>query len=122
MAMDFGDGTAPNPTGKMGTYAIQSAQSVHDQIAPLLPGKTDAQLWNMIGVTPMLGVNDIQTEVFTQTDMRQLLTFAGQKHLGELAFWDVTRDGNACFGALFKCTNIQQTAYEFSKIIAPYAG
>ncbi len=122
MAMDFGDGTAPNPNGKMGTYAIQSAQSVHDQIAPLLPGRSDAQLWNSIGVTPMAGQNDIGSEVFTFADMQQLLDFGARQHLGEIAFWDVTRDGNACFGALYRCTNITQTPYQFSKMIAPYAG
>ncbi|MCU1681282.1 MAG: cellulose-binding family [Amycolatopsis sp.] len=122
MAMDFGDSEAPNPSGKMGTYAINSAQGLHSQLAPLYPGKTDAQIWNMIGVTPMAGQNDNASEVFTQADMNQLLTFAGQQHLAELAFWDVTRDGNACTGSLSKCTNISQTPYEFSKIIAPYVG
>jgi hypothetical protein len=122
MAMDYGDTEAPNPTGKMGAYAIQAAQSVHGQLAALYPGKTDAQVWNMVGLTPMIGQNDNPSEVFTQTDMRQVLTFAGQQHLGELAFWDVTRDGNACTGSLSTCTDISQTPYEFSKIIAPYAG
>jgi chitodextrinase len=122
MAMDYGDGAAPNPSGRMGTYAINSAQSLHNQLVPLLPGKTDAQIWNMVGVTPMIGQNDLASEVFTQADMQQLLTFAGQQHLGELSFWDVTRDGNACTGALSRCTNIPQTPYQFSKIIAPYAG
>jgi len=122
MAMDFGDSEAPNPAGKMGTFAIQSAQSMHNQLVPLLPGKTDAQIWNMIGVTPMIGQNDNASEVFKQADMQQLLTFAGQQHLGELAFWDVTRDGDACSGSLSKCTNITQAPFEFSKMIAPFAG
>ena len=122
MAMDYGDGAAPNPNGRMGTYAINSAQSLHNQLVPLLPGKTDAQIWNLVGVTPMLGQNDVASEVFKQADMQQLLTFAGQQHLGELSFWDVTRDGNACTGALARCTNIAQTPFEFSKMIAPYAG
>jgi hypothetical protein len=122
MAMDYGDTEAPNPTGKMGTYAIQAAQSVHNQLVTLYPSKTDAQIWNMVGLTPMIGQNDNPSEVFTQSDMRQVLTFAGQQHLGELAFWDVTRDGNACTGSLSTCTDITQTPYEFSKIIAPYAG
>jgi hypothetical protein len=122
MAMDFGDVEAPNPSGRMGMFAIQSARSTHDQLAPLLTGKTDAQVWNTVGVTPMLGQNDLRSEVFTQTDMRQLLTFAQQQHLGELSFWDVTRDGNACTGSLSRCTNITQTPFEFSRIIAPYAG
>jgi hypothetical protein len=122
MAMDFGDIEAPNPGGRMGTYAIDTAKSLYNQLTPLYPSLTSAQVWNMIGVTPMIGQNDNSSEVFYQADMRQLLTFAQQQHLGELAFWDVTRDGNACTGSLSKCTDITQTPYEFSKMIAPYQG
>jgi hypothetical protein len=122
MAMDFGDVEAPNPAGQMGKYAIDSAKSLFGQLSPLYPGSSAAQVWNMVGVTPMIGQNDNASEVFTQTDMKQLLAFAQQQHLGELAFWDVTRDGNACTGSLSKCTNIPQSPYEFSKLIAPYQG
>lgn len=122
MAMDFGDIEAPNPSGQMGTYAIDSAQSLFNQLTPLYPTLTAAQVWNMVGVTPMIGQNDDSSEVFYPSDMQQLLTFAQQQHLGELAFWDVTRDGNACTGSLSKCTDITQTPYEFSKMIAPYQG
>jgi len=122
MAMDFGDIEAPNPGGQMGTYAIDTAKSLYIQLTPLYPSLTSAQVWNMIGVTPMIGQNDNSSEVFYQADMRQLLAFAQQQHLGELAFWDVTRDGDACTGSLSKCTDITQTPYEFSKMIAPYQG
>ncbi len=122
MAMDFGDSTAPNPSGRMGAYAIQSAQSTRDQIAQVWPALTTAQTWAMVGVTPMLGQNDNASEVFGLSDAQQLLTFAQQNHLAELAFWEVTRDGNACTGGLSKCTNITQTPYEFSKMYAAYNG
>ncbi|HJP80082.1 MAG TPA: cellulose binding domain-containing protein [Pseudonocardiaceae bacterium] len=122
MAMDYGDSEAPNPAGKMGTYAIDAAQSTEQQLAGWYPGKTAAQLWNMVGVTPMLGVNDQSDEVFSQSDETQLINFAQTQHLGELGFWDVTRDGNACTGSLSQCTNIPQTPYQFSKMIAPYQG
>ncbi|HEY4458034.1 MAG TPA: cellulose binding domain-containing protein [Pseudonocardiaceae bacterium] len=122
MAMDYGDSEAPNPQGKMGTYAIDAATSMEQQLAGWYPSKTAAQLWNMVGVTPMIGQNDQGDEVFTQTDQSQLLTFAQTQHLGELGFWDVTRDGNACTGSLSDCTNIAQTPYQFSKMIAPYQG
>ena len=122
MAMDYGDSEAPNPAGKMGTYAIDAAQSTEQQLAGWYPGKTAAQLWNMVGVTPMLGVNDQSDEVFSQSDETQLINFAQAQHLGELGFWDVTRDGNACTGSLSQCTNIAQTPYQFSKMIAPYQG
>jgi chitinase len=75
----------------------------------------------MIGVTPMLGQND-DGGIFNQSDASQLVTFAKSKHLGELAFWEVGRDGNACTGALYRCTNISQAPYEFSKIFAGYSG
>ena len=76
----------------------------------------------MVGVTPMLGQNDNASEVFGQTDAQQLITFAQQNHLGELAFWEVTRDANACTGGLSKCTNITQTPYQFSKMFAGFTG
>ncbi|MGW1212484.1 cellulose binding domain-containing protein [Streptomyces sp. NPDC002499] len=122
MAMDYGDSAAPNPSGKMGTYAIQAATSTRAQIASVWPSLTTAQTWAMVGLTPMLGQNDTASEVFTFADAQQVLTFAKQNHLGELGFWDVTRDRNACTGALSQCTNVPQTPYQFSKLFATYAG
>jgi hypothetical protein len=122
MAMDYGDSAAPSPSGKMGTYAIQAATSTRAQIASVWPNLTTAQTWAMVGLTPMLGQNDNPSEVFTVADGQQVLTFAQQNHLGELSFWDVTRDGNACNGALNQCTNIPQTPYQFSELFATYAG
>ncbi|MHA6763759.1 cellulose binding domain-containing protein [Streptacidiphilus sp. PAMC 29251] len=122
MAMDFGDSTAPNPAGKMGAYAIQSAQSTQAQIKQVWTSLTAAQAWRMVGVTPMLGVNDNTSEVFGLADASQLITFAQQNHLGELAFWEVTRDAHACQGGLSSCTNITQTPYQFSKLFAGFTG
>jgi len=106
----------------MGTYAIQAATSTRAQIASVWPNLTTAQTWATVGLTPMLGQNDTASEVFTVANAQQVLTFAQQNHLGELGFWDVTRDGNACNGGLNECTNIPQTPYQFSKLFAAYAG
>ncbi|MFD0527777.1 hypothetical protein ACFQ1I_12320 [Kitasatospora arboriphila] len=75
----------------------------------------------MTGVTPMLGEND-DHGIYNQDDARQLVAFAQQHHLGMLSFWETGRDANACTGALYKCTNISQSPYEFSKIFAQYRG
>jgi hypothetical protein len=75
----------------------------------------------MVGVTPMLGQND-DGHIYDQADARQLVSFAQGKHLGMLAFWETTRDRNACTGALYMCTNIPQSPYEFSRIFAGYTG
>ena len=115
MAMDY------YRNGDYGNFAVQAAQSTMSQLRTLYPGRTDAQLWRMVGVTPMLGVND-DSRIFNQDDARQLVTYARTNHLGMLGFWEMTRDRNACTGALFQCTNIPQTPYEFSRIFAGFTG
>ncbi|WP_214413388.1 hypothetical protein [Sphaerisporangium fuscum] len=115
MAMDY------YRSADYGDAAVQAAQSTFGQLRSLYPGRSDAQVWRMVGVTPMLSQND-DGHVYDQADARQLVTFAKGKHLGELAFWEMTRDRNACNGALYMCTNIAQSPYEFSKIFAGYAG
>lgn len=107
--------------GDRGDMALQAAQSVHDQVQSLFPTKTDAQLWAMVGVTAMIGQADDQA-IFDQNDSRQLVSFATQRHLGELSFWELTRDRNACTGALFMCTNVPQQPYDFSRIFLGFRG
>lgn len=104
-----------------GDAAVQAAQSTFAQLKSLYPGRSDAQVWAMVGVTPMLGQND-DGRIYDQADARQLVSFAQQNHPGLLAFWEMTRDRNACTGALYQCTNIPQSPYEFSKIFAAYTG
>lgn len=115
MAMDYYRST------DYGDAALQAAQSTFDQLKSLYPGRSDAQVWAMVGVTPMVGQND-DGHVFDQADAQQLVSFARSKHLGLLAFWEATRDRNACTGALYKCTNIAQSPYEFSRIFAGFTG
>ena len=115
MAMDYYQGS------DHADQAIAAANATFSQLKSLYPGKSDAQVWRLLGITPMLGQND-DGGVFNQADARQLLSFAQSKHVGELAFWEVGRDANACTGALYRCTNISQQPYEFSKIFAGYPG
>jgi hypothetical protein len=112
MAMDYGDAS-----NAMGARAISAATATFNQIKPIFTGKTDAQLWAMIGVTPMIGVNDTRSEVFRQADATQLTTFAQQKGLGLLSYWALQRDmpGGSDFNE-FSLVNTK--AYEFYKIMA----
>jgi hypothetical protein len=91
MAMDYYD-PGLDYAGRMGDYAIQAATGTHDQLATLYPDRTDAQLWAMVGVTPMLGINDDPQEVFTTADAAKLTAFAQEKGLGRLAMWSINRD------------------------------
>jgi len=116
MAMDY------QRAGKdYGDFAVQAAQSTYNQLKGLYPSRTPAQLWRMVGVTPMLGKND-DGGTYDQNDARQLVAFAKTNRLGMVSFWEETRDRNACTGALYMCTNIPQAPYEFSRIFAGYTG
>ena len=126
MAMDYGDAAAPNPRGRMGYYAIKVAGSLKSQLHRLYPKLTTARLWAMVGVTPMIGVNDTNSEVFTPSDASQLVKFAASKHLGMLAFWSAGRDrecpGGAKAYAEASCSSIAQSPFEFSKLFKRFAG
>jgi hypothetical protein len=115
MAMDYQQG------GNYDADALAAANATFNQLKSIYPSKTTAQLWRMVAVTPMLGKN-ADGGTFDQTGARNLVAAARSNHYGELAFWEVTRDRNACNGALYMCTNITQTPYEFSKIFAGYTG
>jgi chitinase len=116
MAMDYYQGSSD-----MGAKAIAAAKATQAQVKSVFE-VGDSTAWQMVGVTPMIGVNDSGNEIFEQKDARALVSFAQQVHLGMLSFWEQGRDANACTGALYKCTNISQQPYEFAKIFAGYSG
>ncbi len=71
--------------------AISVAQHVFTQLQQIYPNKTDSEIWGMIGLTPMIGVNDDKS-VFTLDDAQQLVDWAIQQGIHSLAFWSVDRD------------------------------
>jgi chitinase len=113
MAMDYGDASTT-----MGARAISAATGTFNQIKAIFTGKTDAQLWAMIGVTPMIGVNDTQSEVFRQADATQLTTFAQQNGLGLLSFWAMQRDMPGGGSDYNDFSLVNTKAYEFYTIMA----
>ncbi|MEU2113792.1 cellulose binding domain-containing protein [Streptomyces sp. NPDC019507] len=119
MAMDYG----PAYSGDMGTYAIQAATATQAQIKGVL-GLSDAAAWKTVAVTPMIGVNDVTTEVFTVDDATQLVDFAKSKGIGWLAMWSSTRDkqcpGGAQNSADATCSSILQQPLAFTKAFAAY--
>ncbi|MFD4921490.1 cellulose binding domain-containing protein [Streptomyces goshikiensis] len=117
MAMDYG----PAYSGDMGGYAIQAATATQAQIKGVL-GLGDAAAWKAVAVTPMIGVNDVSSEVFTVQDATQLVEFARAKGLGWLAMWSGARDkqcpGGAKNSADPTCSSILQEPLAFTKAFA----
>ncbi len=98
MAMDYGDGPAPPQLKSMGAYAIDAANTTFAQLSNLFASQGKSFGWNQLGVTPMLGVNDISSEVFTIQDAEQLEVFAREKGLGMLSMWSINRDNPGAAG------------------------
>ncbi|MFD7456160.1 MULTISPECIES: glycoside hydrolase family 18 protein [unclassified Streptomyces] len=119
MAMDYG----PAYSGDMGTYAEQAATATQAQIKSVL-GLSDSAAWKTVAVTPMIGVNDVTSEIFKVDDAAQLVDFAKAKGLGWLSMWSGTRDKQCAGGAQnhadATCSSIVQEKYAFTKAFAAY--
>jgi hypothetical protein len=123
MAMDYGDGAAPDPSGQMGTFAIDAATATDAQVASAL-GISDAAAWPKVAVTPMIGVNDTSDEIFTVANAQQLVAFAASKHLAWLSMWSAGRDQECAGGAESfaepTCSSIVQTPDAFMDAFGAY--
>lgn len=111
MAMDYGDSAAPDPDGRMGAYAIRAAKSTARQLG-----------WSLrrIGVTPMIGINDVQTEVFTLADARRLAAWARAHHLGSLSMWQTGRDVQCkqpTTSTSIDCSGVAQRPWAFARAL-----
>lgn len=94
MTMDYGE---PFPEGRtMAGQGELALTALQQQIRSVWSAAgldlSDAQAWNLVGATPMIGQNDIRTEVFTVDDATQMLAFAQQHRLGRLSMWSANRD------------------------------
>ena len=98
MAMDYGDSAAPPALNSMGAYAIEAATNTHSQLVGLFAAAGQSFSWRQLGVTPMIGTNDVTTEVFTLADAQLLEDFARDKGLGMLSMWSLTRDNPGTVG------------------------
>ncbi|MFE4450993.1 cellulose binding domain-containing protein [Streptomyces sp. NPDC056796] len=119
MAMDYGASYG----GDMGDYAAQAATATQAQVKSVL-GLSDAAAWKAVAVTPMIGVNDVATEIFTVEDATQLVAFAREKGIGRLSMWSGTRDAQCAGGAKptadATCSSILQEPLAFTKAFAAF--
>ena len=115
MAMDYG--SANDNGGQMGLSAQQAASNTHNQVVA-------AGLTASIGVTPMIGINDTNTEIFQLADAQSLLNFANaNSYITRLSMWSVARDNGGCPNQGFAsptCSGITQSNWAFSNIFKPF--
>jgi hypothetical protein len=117
MAMDYGSSGID-----MGNAAISAGEALFLQLKTLYQNAgqnlADSLIWHKVGITPMIGQNDVSGEIFYQSDANDVASWAVQKHIGRLALWSVNRDKqcSAPGDPLYSCSHVTQTLYEFSGI------
>ncbi|MBW4716565.1 cellulose binding domain-containing protein [Saccharothrix obliqua] len=112
MTMEFGSSRAD-----WGDAVIAAAEASLRQMKQIWPGKSDAELKRLLGVTPMIGRN-FNGKIFTQAHANKLVSWANSNRIGLLGFWSVGRDNGSCPGGGISptCSSIAQSQYEFTNI------
>jgi hypothetical protein len=118
MVMDYGGYYSDGK--KMGDLAVSALQGANAQLVSIVPGLTETAAWPMLGATPMIGVNDVSTEVFGLADAQILADFAKTKKVGLLAFWAIQRD-QAGKGDLGLYSGVNTSAFQFNAIFQAVA-
>jgi hypothetical protein len=117
MLMDFGY------SGSWSDALVSAANATLGQMKQIWPGRSDAQLRQMLAITPMIGKNDTGPTT-TQADAQRLLAFANTNHIARIGFWSAGRDNGGCPNGSVSptCSGISQSAYEFTNIFKAFTG
>lgn len=94
MAMNFGGSKLEtedmsNAAEKAG---LRLQRQIKDAYADIGEPLSEEEAWFKVGVTPMIGQNDITTEKFTIGDAKSLNAWALEKGIGLLSMWSLNRD------------------------------
>ena len=119
MTFDYYDGA----THEMATDTENAASGLYGQLAGLYPSKSPAQLWAMVGITEMPGIDDYgAAETFTTDDAAKVYDWAVQKGISSLSFWALQRDNGGCpgTGGSDTCSGVAQSQWYFSHIFEPF--
>ncbi|MFJ2189710.1 chitinase [Kitasatospora sp. NPDC087861] len=104
--------------------ATKSALSGLQQALVKAYGYDQDTAWRHAGLSSINGHSDSPDEVVSPADFQAMRDFAAAHHLARFTFWAVNRD-RSCAGTFSKdtaskCGGIQQSPYEFTKIVAGY--
>ncbi|MGW5399497.1 glycosyl hydrolase family 18 protein [Streptomyces sp. NPDC003952] len=119
MTFDYYDNAAHD----MAADTQSAATGLYNQLATLYPAKTPAQLWGMIGVTEMPGIDDFgPAETFTTANAATVYNWATAKGINTLSFWALQRDNGGCpgTGGSDTCSGIAQDPWHFTHTFAPF--
>jgi chitinase len=111
--------------GDMGAYTTQAGEALMKQLASLYPSVSGAQVARMVGITPMLGINDQAFETFGLADAATVQAWASQNHIGLVGAWSLNRDVQCAHPVAVAqpdCSGVTQDPYAFAKTLGAFTG
>lgn len=129
MSMDFG---VPSAASDMREAITSSVTSTRSQLSAVF-GRAGARLnsaslWRKLGVTVMIGQNDVPAERVSVADARAVAGFAAEHGLGRVSMWSLNRDEQcgvtfAVVGTLSnRCSGVVQKPLEFTRTFGRLRG
>lgn len=127
MTMDFGGATSSDHPESVAIEA--AATALHAQVSQAWSDAghrlSSTQAWGRVGITPMIGQNDVAAEQFTLTDATAVNTFALAHGVGRVSMWSLNRD-STCAVPLptvltvvqTSCSGIDQKGASFATTLA----
>jgi hypothetical protein len=115
LTFDYYIGTVQNMVADTQT----AAAGLVSQLQSLYPDASLRQLWHMVGVTEMPGIDDFgPDETFSTADAVTILHWAKQQGIGFLSFWALQRDNGGCPGTkgASTCSGVAQPDWFFSHV------
>ncbi len=96
-----------------------AAAGLDAQLQSLYPAASARELWHMIGVTEMPGIDDYgPDETFSTADAVTVLHWAQRQGIGLVSFWALQRDNGGCPGTkgAGTCSGVTQPEWYFSHV------
>ncbi|GAA3317660.1 chitinase [Arthrobacter ramosus] len=125
MTMNYGSSRSQSQS--MLDAGTSAAQSTHDQLSIIYQraGMTlnSEQIWRKMGLTPMIGRNDLPGEIFDLDAARGLNSFAITKGVQRVSMWSLNRDMSCPQDtpedpASHVCSGIDQGTQRFSDLLS----
>lgn len=94
MTMDYGESRSEKQS--MFEASKQALLETHRQLGILFKNAginlNDAAVWTKIGATPMIGQNDVVSEIFTLDDAKLFNEFTVSQRISRMSMWSANRD------------------------------
>lgn len=129
MAMDFG---VPSAGKDMRKAILSSVDATRDQLSAVF-GRAGARLnssslWRKVGVTVMIGQNDVRGERVSVADAKAVAAYAADHGVGRVSTWSLNRDVQCgvtfpVIGTLSNtCSGVEQRPRQFTKTFSVLRG